>query len=90
MLHKSFKNSLEDECKQCETFISKIKVHAFKSFTSPEKYFILNRKCLDQTASAELFLRNVTTNADIEFQHNKDLEIVSLLSKISGISPVAL
>ncbi|KAH3792537.1 hypothetical protein DPMN_146033 [Dreissena polymorpha] len=74
MLHSSLRNSLEDECKQCETFISKNKVHDCKSIKSPENSFILHRKYLDQTASAELFLRNVTTNAAIEFQYNKDLE----------------
>ncbi|KAH3789373.1 hypothetical protein DPMN_167551 [Dreissena polymorpha] len=33
-LHSSLKNSSEDECKQCDTLISKIKVHDFQSIKS--------------------------------------------------------
>ena len=72
-LHSSLTNSLEDERKQCETFISKFKLHDATSIKSPDKSFILCRKNVDQIASAELFLQKATTE-DIEFQHNNDLK----------------
>ncbi|KAH3792534.1 hypothetical protein DPMN_146031 [Dreissena polymorpha] len=72
-LYSSLTYSLDTELKTCVTFISKLKIHTTKSKRSPEQEFILNRKYIDQTVSAELFLQKAPTS-DIEFQHNTDLE----------------
>ncbi|KAH3792737.1 tripartite motif-containing protein 45-like [Dreissena polymorpha] len=70
-LQGSFKNSLDNERKQCAKFISKLKVHHTNSIRSPEQSFILNRKYQDQNASVELFIQTAT-NAGIEYHFNND------------------
>ncbi|KAH3792806.1 hypothetical protein DPMN_146305 [Dreissena polymorpha] len=67
---------MENIRKHCVEFISKINGFNIKDLQneSPERSFIIFRKCLDQTASADLFLRKATANVAIEFNHNKDLE----------------
>ncbi|KAH3799332.1 hypothetical protein DPMN_152939 [Dreissena polymorpha] len=75
-LHSSLKISLENESKQCVEFISKLKeydIYCSENICS-ERSFIINKKCLDQAASADSFLRKQIKNAYIEFQHNKDLK----------------
>ena len=89
-LHSSLKNYLEDERKQCETFISKLKVHDAKSTKSPDKSFILCRKYLDQIASAELCLQTSPDWQTLNFSTTMTWSSFSLLAKISGKSQVAL
>ncbi|XP_052224438.1 probable E3 ubiquitin-protein ligase MID2 isoform X2 [Dreissena polymorpha] len=75
-LNCTLKISLESIRKHCIEFISKINGYSIIDIgkKSPERLFITYRKCLDQTTSADLFLRKATTNVAIDFHHNKDLE----------------
>ncbi|XP_052219609.1 transcription intermediary factor 1-beta-like isoform X2 [Dreissena polymorpha] len=75
-LHSSLKISLEKDSKQCVEFMSKLKEYDINCSEniSSEQSFIFYKKCLDQTASADLFLGKQIKNAYIEFQHNTDLK----------------
>ncbi|KAH3791164.1 hypothetical protein DPMN_144644 [Dreissena polymorpha] len=74
-LHSTLKNSSENIRKHCVELISKIKGYNIKDITtmSPDRSFIIYRKCLDQAATADLFLCKATSIVAIEFHHNKDL-----------------
>ncbi|KAH3792784.1 hypothetical protein DPMN_146283 [Dreissena polymorpha] len=75
-LHSTLKKSLEFVTKYCVQSSSMMKGYNIKEIhkTSPERSFIMYRKCLDQTDYADLFFRDATKNEDIAFHLNTDLE----------------
>ncbi|KAH3799328.1 hypothetical protein DPMN_152935 [Dreissena polymorpha] len=88
-LHSSLKISFENDSKQCVEFISKLKGYDINGSenTSSERSFIIYKKCLDQTASADVFLRKQFRNADIEFQYNKELKtFLDSLTELGNIT----
>ncbi|KAH3799300.1 hypothetical protein DPMN_152906 [Dreissena polymorpha] len=88
-LHSDLKVSLENDSKQCVEFIYKLKGYDINRSenTSPERSFIIEIKCLDQTALADVFLRKQFKNADIEFQYNKELKtFLDSLTELGNIT----
>ncbi|KAH3791167.1 hypothetical protein DPMN_144647 [Dreissena polymorpha] len=87
-LHSMLKNSSKNIQKQCVEFISKIKGYNIKDIhkMSPDRSFIMYRKCLDQNASADVFLRKVYANVSINFHHNTDLtQFLASCTELGGI-----